>query len=637
MQQDPLSILKTYWGYDSFRPLQSDIIHAVLQGKDVLALLPTGAGKSVCFQVPALAMDGLCLVVSPLIALMKDQVEQLKRRGITAFSIFSGMTRKEVMQTLKVAGESNCKFLYVSPERLETRLFLEYLPSLNVQLLAIDEAHCISQWGYDFRPPYLRIAKIREELPHVPVLALTASATPDVQEDICEKLQFTERNIFRSSFVRPNLSFSVFQTDSVYSRITDILQKMQGSSIVYCRSRKRTVDIARLLHLHGISADYYHAGLDSAERSRKQEAWIKDKVRTIVCTNAFGMGIDKPNVRLVIHADLPECLENYYQEAGRAGRDGNKSYAVLLYDENRISELEELPDKRYPALEEVRAVYQSLVNYLQIPAGLGAETYFDFNIGEFIKRFGHDSALVTAALSTLEQENYLSFNQQVWLPARVRFTTGKKSLYDFETNHPQLEPLIKILLRTYEGIFDYGVSVYEKLIARKLHISEEVCKEQLDQLHRYRIIDYIPMKDQPQVYFFNNRVEAARLTINESYYAERKRQFTHRIAAMIAYIRNTSECRSRKLANYFGDPSSDACGICDNCLEARRVKLKSETFEQISKQMLEELRMQTLTGDELISRIKTFSSALCWEVIDYLQSENRIIADENGKLKVSEK
>lgn len=637
MQQDPLSILKTYWGYDSFRPLQSDIIDTVLQGKDVLALLPTGAGKSVCFQVPALAMDGLCLVVSPLIALMKDQVEQLKRRGITAFSIFSGMTRKEVMQTLKVAGESNCKFLYVSPERLETRLFLEYLPSLNVQLLAIDEAHCISQWGYDFRPPYLRIAKIREELPRVPVLALTASATPEVQEDICEKLQFKDRNIFRSSFVRPNLSFSVFQTDSVYSKITDILQKMQGSSIVYCRSRKRTVDIARLLHLHGISADYYHAGLDSAERSRKQEDWIKDKIRTIVCTNAFGMGIDKPNVRLVIHADLPECLENYYQEAGRAGRDGKKSYAVLLYDENRIRELEELPDKRYPALEEVRAVYQSLVNFLQIPAGSGAETYYDFNIGEFIKRFGHDASLVTAALGTLEQENYLSFNQQVWLPARVRFTTGKKSLFDFETNHPDLEPLIKILLRTYEGIFDYAVSVYEKLIARKLHISEEVCKQQLDQLHRYRIIDYSPMKDQPQVYFFNNRVDAARLTINESYYAERKRQFTHRIASMIAYIRNTSECRSRILANYFGDPSSDACGICDNCLEARRAKLESANFEQISKQIIEELQVQPLNADELISRIKSFSSALCWEVIDYLQAEGRINADENGKLRVSEK
>ncbi len=344
-----LDILKQYWRYDAFRPLQEEIIHAVLDGKDVLALLPTGGGKSICFQVPAMAMDGVCLVVSPLVALMKDQVENLRKKGITAFTIHSGMSRKEVISVFKLAAESNCKFLYVSPERLESALFREWLPALDICLLAIDEAHCISQWGYDFRPPYLRIADLREELPAVPVLAVTASATPDVQSDICSRLQFKNEIIFRQSFERPNLSYSVFKVDSKINKIIEILRNVPGSAIVYCKSRRHTREISDLLRMHGYSADYYHAGLGSEERNKKQDSWIKGPTRVIICTNAFGMGIDKPDVRAVVHADLPDCLENYYQEAGRAGRDGKKSYAVLLYQENDFSEaLKKLPDIRFP-------------------------------------------------------------------------------------------------------------------------------------------------------------------------------------------------------------------------------------------------------------------------------------------------
>ena len=417
-------LLKQYWGYQSFRPLQEDIMNTILQGKDCLALLPTGGGKSLCFQVPTLAMDGLCLVVSPLIALMKDQVENLRRKNITAFSIHSGMNRAEVMQTLQVAGNSNCKFLYVSPERLETNLFKEYLPSLGVRLIAVDEAHCISQWGYDFRPSYLKIASLRDELPGIPILALTASATTDVHDDICEKLLFTKNKIFRQSFERPNLSYSTFDASSKTNKIVEILSKVGGTGIVYCRSRRRTKEISDLLRMNGIAAECYHAGLKQDERNARQEEWLTNKVRVIVCTNAFGMGIDKPDVRIVIHADAPDCLENYYQEAGRAGRDGKKSYAVLLYAQRDLDDLVASVKTRFPPVPEIRKIYQSLMNYLQIPAGSGEGSYYDFQLTEFKQHFNHDTFKVTSVLKTLEQEELLTFNEQVFVPSKLQVIAG---------------------------------------------------------------------------------------------------------------------------------------------------------------------------------------------------------------------
>ena len=447
-------ILKKYWGFDSFRPLQEEVINAVLSGKDTLALMPTGGGKSLCYQVPALAREGICLVISPLIALMKDQVDNIRKKGITAFAVYSGMSRKEVITTLKVAGNSNCKFLFVSPERLESSLFKEYLPGLAVNLIAVDEAHCISQWGYDFRPHYLRIGALREELPGAPILALTATATTDVQQDICDKLVFKNKAVFRQSFERRNLSYSVFQVDSRINKIIEVLTKVPGSAIVYCKSRKRAREISELLQLQHISADYYHAGLTREERDRKQTAWINNTTRVIVCTNAFGMGIDKPDVRSVIHADTPDCLENYYQEAGRAGRDGKISYAVLLFDEREIKELEGMSSLRYPSLPDIRNVYQAVANYLQIPSGDGEGRYYDFAISDFLKKFKLNSQAALYSLKALEQEGWLAFNEQVFLPSSVQFTTHKDHLYEFEKTHTELEPLIKALLRAYEGIFD---------------------------------------------------------------------------------------------------------------------------------------------------------------------------------------
>jgi ATP-dependent DNA helicase RecQ len=610
---EPLDILKQYWHYDAFRPTQEEIIQSVLNDKDTLALLPTGGGKSLCFQIPALARPGLCLVISPLIALMKDQVDHLRRKNITAFALSSGMSRKEVINTLKVAAESNCKFLYVSPERLETGLFLEYLPALNVNLIAVDEAHCVSQWGYDFRPPYLRIATLRKELPGVPLLALTASATPEVLEDIAVRLEMHQPALFRRSFTRPNLSYSVFMVDSRIDKITEIIQKVPGSSIVYCRSRQAAVRLAEQLRGQGIRAGAYHAGLPQEERSQRQEDWLKDRLNVIVCTNAFGMGIDKAGVRTVIHADPPESVENYYQEAGRAGRDGQKAYAVLLCQQDDRERLAAMPEFRYPPMEKIRPVYQALMNYLQLPAGSGAGNYFDFNLTTFVDQFNAASArfnastgsrpaasssdlsaaptnersgssagephfphldtqMVLNSIRALEQEGLLSFQQQVYLPARIRFVTAKQALYEFESSHPRLEPIIHALLRNYEGIFDQPVPIREKNLAYLLRADIKEVTAQLIQLHAYHIIDYTPQKDTPQLFFLRDRVKAEELYIDPIKYRERKEQFTTRIHTMIRYMEQSGECRSRFLANYFGDKDAPDCGICDHCLRNKAKK-----------------------------------------------------------------
>ncbi len=625
-------ILKQYWGYDRFRPMQEEIIQSVLDGKDTLALLPTGGGKSICFQVPAMAMDGLCLVISPLIALMKDQVENLRKKGITAFAIYSGLSRREVINILKLATNSNCKFLYVSPERLETSLFKEYLPAIDISLVAVDEAHCISQWGYDFRPPYLRIAALREELPGIPVLALTASATPAVQKDICEKLAFKKESIFRRSFERPNLSYSVFAVDSKINKITDILQKVAGSSIVYCKSRRRTKEISDLLNLQGIKADYYHAGLSQDQRNTKQEQWIKNEIRTIVCTNAFGMGIDKPDVRIVIHADVPDCLENYYQEAGRAGRDEKKSYAVLLYSEKELDELKALPDARFPSLENIRLVYQALMNYLQVPAGAGAGNYYDFDIGDFLGKFKLEPQLVMNGIKALEQEEFLSFNEQIFIPSKVQFVTGKEYLYEFETNYPELEPLIKTLLRTYEGIFDQPVFIHEKTIAFSLRQTAEEVVRDLKKLQGAAIIDYVPQKDSPQIFLIANRVKAEELRINTALYEKRKQQYAERIQVMTEFVKEAKQCRSQVIAHYFGDEGLKDCGICDNCLRNNNKELGKEEFEKIASVLMDSLQEKSLAAKDLLQPFTGIKKEKAWKVLEFLQAENKVKVDASGNI-----
>jgi ATP-dependent DNA helicase RecQ len=566
---DPLSLLRQYWRYEAFRPQQEEIIRSILSGKDTLALLPTGGGKSLCFQVPALSLPGLCLVISPLVALMKDQTDSLRKKNITAFSIHAGMDRREVANILRLAADSNCKLLYVSPERLESSLFLEWLPALNVSMIAVDEAHCVSQWGYDFRPPYLRIAAIRGLLPEAPLLALTASATAEVLDDIAIRLEMKTPAVFRQPFTRPNLSYSYFKVDNKIRKITEILASVPGSSIIYCKTRQATREISDWLVRQGIPATAYHAGLSRGERVDRQEDWLKDRVRVIVSTNAFGMGIDKAGVRTVIHADTPEAVENYYQEAGRAGRDGRKAYAILLADDMEAARLEGLPDSRFPPIDQIRPVYQQLMNYLQLPIGAGEGQYFDFDLTNFTKRFQVSSPVVVNILKVLEQEGLLNFQQQVYLPAKLQFVTGNEALHDFGAEHPELETIIHALLRNYEGIFDQPVAIRERQLAWLTHKEPAQLTAGLGQLQAWGIIGYTPAKESPQLYFFRDRPAAEELYIDPVQYRKRKEQYADRVRAMLRYLKE-SQCRSRYLAHYFGDKEATDCGICDNCLANKR-------------------------------------------------------------------
>jgi ATP-dependent DNA helicase RecQ len=633
MKRSAAEVLKQYWNYDVFRPLQEEIINSILNKNDTLALLPTGGGKSICFQVPTLVQEGLCLVISPLIALMKDQVQNLRKKGITAFAIYSGMSRKEVVATLKLAATSNCRFLYVSPERLETDLFREYLPALHVSLIAVDEAHCVSQWGYDFRPPYLRIANLREEIPGIPVLALTATATPNIREDICVKLNMVSPQIFIQSFLRPNLSFSAHQTPSVLNKLLDILRRLEGSSIIYCRSRRRTRQISDLLNMHGISSDYYHAGLAQEERNEKQERWMKNAVRVIVCTNAFGMGIDKPDVRLVIHAEVPDNLENYYQEAGRAGRDGKKSYAVLLYNQEMLEGLASQHKTSYPSLDFIRKLYQGLANYLQVPLGT-EQVGYPFDLNDFINKFSFDSKSAKAALQVLQQEGFIALNDPVFMPATLCFICDRVLLNQFENENPALEPLIKILLRSYSGIYDQPVPIYEKMIASLMNRPLEEVIKGLRMLHHHQIAEYNPQKETPQVWYVQPRRKSADVHIDERAYRFRKEQFLKRVQGMLGYIQ-TKSCRSIAIAEYFGEQESKPCGICDNCIRKEKEKLTQAEFEAIYQKLKSGSEKQSLTAAALFDLFADIHYEHLRKVIDFMQAENKLVVDADGIIHIS--
>ncbi len=627
----PLSILQQYWSYQSFRPQQQAIIQSVLDEKDTVALLPTGGGKSVCYQVPALMNDGLCLVISPLIALIKDQVSNLEKRNIASLSLHSGQTFYEVKQTLQNALHGNYKFLYVSPERLQSRMFKEYASALNINLIAVDEAHCMSQWGYDFRPSYLQIAELRN-IVDAPLLALTASATPLVLDDIKDKLKLKDAVVFRQSFQRENLSYSVFKIDSKINKAIEILSNVKGSGIIYCKSRKLTKKIAELLKLQHINADFYHAGLTHEMRSKKQEAWLNNEIRIMVCTSAFGMGIDKPDVRTVIHYDVPECLESYYQEAGRAGRDEKKSYAVLLYNSTDENELKNLPALRFPPIKEIKKIYQSLVDYLQIPVGIGEGNYYDFNLNEFIKNFNLDVFTVISTLKMLEQESYISFNETVFLPSTACFVTTKELLLAFEQSHSLLEPVIKCLLRTYEGIYDNKISINEKLISRLVKIPVEEIKQMLLQLQLFNVIDYAPQKETPQIYFITNRASAEYLTINYERYKQCKNEFEKRIETMLAYLNASIVCRSKFIGNYFGDNEITDCGICDNCLKRKSISVSEEEFITIKERILNMLADENVSVQNILHSCRHIKKEKLWQVLNYLQSEKIIKIETDGSV-----
>jgi ATP-dependent DNA helicase RecQ len=579
-------ILYQYWGYKNFRPLQEDIIQSILDGNDTLALLPTGGGKSICFQVPAMAKPGMCLVVSPLIALIKDQVENLHKKNITAGMLYSGLPFKQVDTILKNAINGAYKFLYVSPERLETNLFLEYLPAMDINLIAVDEAHCISQWGYDFRPPYLRIAAIREQLVNVPVLALSASATIAVQNDICEKLEFNKKNIFQKSFTRPNLSYTTTIVETKISKAVAILNAIKGTAIVYCKSRKRTKEVSDLLRSYNINAAYYNAGLSTDERSQKQQDWIADKTRVMVCTNAFGMGIDKPDVRVVIHYDAPDCMENYYQEAGRAGRDEQKAFAILLYNEKDIEALKNSVNIKYPSVESIKEIYFSICNYLQIEVGLLENNYIDFDINFFAKQFKYDVVLVLNCLKVLEQEGKLTFSEAVLMPPSIQVIANREKLITIEQSNAPLDTIIKTLLRNYAGILDNAVYINEKNIAFILKKDVELVVAQLQQLHQLGIINYKPATDAPQLFFVQERLHSNTFTINEPQYALRKKEYEKRVAAFIEFITVTSTCKSTTISQYFGVNDTENCGVCDNCLAAHKKQISLLSYETMLQKIL---------------------------------------------------
>lgn len=629
---EPEKILRKYWGFRDFRPLQDEVITSVLQGKDTLALMPTGGGKSICFQVPALCMEGICLVVTPLISLMKDQVAHLKKKGIPALAVHSGMHWREVEKTFKNALYGRFRFLYLSPERLTTPLFLDYLEDLNVNLITVDEAHCISQWGYDFRPSYLRIGELRTYLPGKPVLAITATATREVREDIQEKLLFREKNLLVKSFFRDNLSYVVLEEEAKLNKVADILKKVPGSSIVFCRSRKRTKEIASRLEHYGLEAGFYHAGLDTDTRNKRQEDWINNKKRIIVCTNAFGMGIDKPDVRTVIHYDVPESPEAYYQEAGRAGRDGKKSFAVLLYDPHEVKALDEKVELQYPPAEVVRRVYRALVSYLNIPAGAGEGMYYDFDLRDFARIFQFNILLVMQVLNTLEKEDILAFSESIFLPSRVCFTLSRKELYRFEQEYAAQVPMIQCLLRTYEGIFDDYTPVSEAQVARLMKLGETQVVRAWQELQTLGVLDYQPKKDKPQISFLQERIVVKDLRLNMKRINSRKKAFIRRIEAMKAYTENKEVCRSKVLLAYFDETESLPCGICDICIANKKRLRTGKEGKPLREQIIVRLKKDATAVSRLLADYSSVDREFVLLVLRDLLDEEQVYISRNQQL-----
>ena len=630
-------ILKKYWGYDAFRPLQEDIIRSVAdRNEDTLGLLPTGGGKSIIFQVPALSKSGTCIVITPLIALMKDQVENLHRRNIKAEAVYSGMTAREIQAAFDSCIFGDTKFLYMSPERLGTEMFAEKIKQMKISILAIDEAHCISQWGYDFRPSYLKIADIREMLPDVPVLALTATATPEVADDIQEKLLFKKKNLFKKSFARKNLIYIVRKIADKNSYLLRILNAQPGTGIVYVRNRRRTKETSEFLQKSGVSADYFHAGLTQAYKDYRQEQWKNDKIRVICSTNAFGMGIDKPDVRVVVHIDLPDSVEGYFQEAGRGGRDEKKAYAVLLYDDNDISNLRRNLTMSFPEKDYIRNVYNALGSYFNIPNGTGCGRMEDFNLFDFTQKYGFNQLQVLSALKILQRNGYIEATDEVFTPSKVMFTVSREDLYKFQVANARFDYFIKLLLRQYEGIFSNYVAIDENKIAYSEHCSVDVVKAYLNNLRQQNVIEYIPQKRTPYIIFCCDRVDDRGFIIRPETYELLREKYEARINAMIKYCINDRICRSRQLTAYFGETDGEDCGECDVCRSKNRQIMSADKFDEAFDAVYKLLGDAALNIDDITDRLRGYDEDLLKDIIKKMVADQIVESDENGVFSLTE-
>lgn len=634
-----LEILQKYWKYDTFRHPQDEIVEANLQGKNVLALLPTGAGKSICYQVPALVREGVCIVISPLIALMKDQVQQLKRRGVNASAIISGMTEFEIDRILNQCANGHTKLLYIAPERLSSNRFIIGLKTLPVSMLAVDEAHCISQWGFEFRPSYRNIASIKEMFPKIPIMALTASATPEVQEDIIETLQLgRDVDVYTASFERPNISFAVRKDTSKPEKLLEILQKVPGTAIVYTTNRKKTEEIAQYLYRNGISATFYHAGLSADERNRRQEAWINDQYRVVCCTNAFGMGIDKPNVRLVVHVDIPESLEAYYQEAGRAGRDGKKSYAVLLYNEKDKEKLYTDLENKFPDFEFVKLVYNALYNYLNIAFGGGKGHSFEFNIVDFSKKYKWEVLQVYNSLKLLEQAGYLTLGEAFALPSRIQIAIDRMDLYKFQVANLNYDGLIKAILRTYEGVQSGFVKVNEAYLAQKVMMPPLDCIRMLKELRQRGVIHYVQSTDKPRINFLEERVKEDNLRLDFEFISFMKEQISSRIEGILDYAEaHEDTCRQVIMRYYFGELHAENCGVCDHCLKMKQLQsVDTQELSRRLKRMILEFGEEGMPIQELYHKLSNTLKDQYLEVMRYLLDEGQLswVDEEQQYIKV---
>ncbi len=631
-EQQLYELLHRHWGYSEFRPMQRRIIDAVLAGRDTLVLMPTGGGKSLTYQLPTLAREGICIVVTPLIALMKDQVDQLRRRQIKAVAIHSGMSARQIDIALDNCVYGDVKFLYVAPERLATEIFRARVTRMNISLLAVDEAHCISQWGYDFRPSYLRIGELRERLPDVPVLALTASATELVQRDIMENLHFAEPHLLRSSFARPNLSYSVRLTDDKNEQLLRLVRNVEGSGIIYVRTREATEQVAEMLRNEGETAAAYHGGLPHIERSLRQEEWITGKVRLMVATNAFGMGIDKPDVRFVVHYTMCDSLESYYQEAGRAGRDGKRAYALLLVASDDAERIIKRFDQEFPPLERVKDIYERLCSYLGIAIGDGGGASFAFNIYEFCAREHLYEGVVSCALRLLQLNGYLTLTDERENPARILFTVSRDDLYKLRLRRDELDPFIRTLLRLYNGVFHDFQPIDEREIATWSGYSVERVRDLLRTLWQLRVIRYIPANSSPILYLNEERLPRADLYIAPETYQRRKELTRERFEQMLLYTHNEERCRSQVLEDYFGAPDSQPCGQCDLCLARRRAaKLLRTEDDPLTRQILTRIELRPLDPHTLADEITTTPEALAL-TLRRLTDEGRIALDEEGRL-----